>query len=351
MHDVLVHIASSAAAGFIGRLLFHPIDTIKANMQSTSSKLATTLKNESLSTSVRALYRGFGVTVIAGTPATITYLNTYEAAKGFLEKHTIPRHSEFSVYLCSGLCAEAVACVIFVPLDVIKERMQVQGAISLARNSAVSKVAKKEYYGSTLDAIQKISKQEGIYGFYKGYGASIISFGPFSAIYFAIYEGMKKEMVSYEGLGSAKELKFQDNLVCSSVAGAVSAWTTNPLDLAKLRLQLRRANKNSISNEALDSTFGQIRHIYKTEGIRVFFKGAGTRVLFHAPNTAVVVSKFNDLSLSLACISTFIQCLNNSDKNTANTIRLFLFPSHTPCALRWQHMKNSKDIWPKNYHL
>lgn len=290
-------------------------------MQSTSSSLWHTIRNESFSTSMRALYRGFGVTVIAGTPATITYLNTYEAAKGFIEKHTFLRHSEFSVYLCSGLCAEVVACVLFVPLDVIKERMQVQGIMPTVSNAAAKAIPKTEYYVSAIDAIKKISKQEGIYGFYKGYGASIISFGPFSAIYFAIYEGMKKKVASYDGGKRVKDLKFRDNLFCSSIAGAVAAWITNPLDLVKLRLQLRRANKDKISNEALDSTFGQIRHIYKTEGIRVFFKGAATRVLFHAPNTAVVVSY--SLHLPLRCM---LYTLSLSLRGTNST--LLTFPFH-----------------------
>ena len=297
MHETVVNMVSSAAAGIIGRLIFHPIDTVKANMQSLHSHLGNTIKKESIGTSIRALYRGLGVVLVAGTPATICYFNTYEIAKSYLEKHTFLRNSEFSVYLCGGLCAEIVSCILFVPTDVIKERMQVQGAVRFNSNTAGNAVpSQAEYYRSAMDAVRKISRKEGMFGFYKGYGASIISFGPFSAIYFAMYEGLKKSLANLEN-GTVKELKFQDNLLCSSFAGASAAWITNPLDLAKLRLQLRRAAKEKISNDSLDSTFGQMRHIYKTEGARVFFKGAGARVLFHAPTTAVTVSWTHTLAL------------------------------------------------------
>ena len=33
-----------------------------------------------------------------------------------------------------------------------------------------------------------ISKQEGLRGIYKGYWATLLSFGPFSALYFGLYE-------------------------------------------------------------------------------------------------------------------------------------------------------------------
>jgi hypothetical protein len=79
------------------------------------------------------------------------------------------------------MVAEACSCSVFVPTDVIKERLQVQGSTSPYK------------YRGSFDALRQIVAQEGLRGLYKGYGASMLSFGPFSALYFAFYESLKRQ--------------------------------------------------------------------------------------------------------------------------------------------------------------
>lgn len=87
------------------------------------------------------------------------------------------------------------SCVVFVPVDVIKERLQVQ--VSASTSSAGSKLASYEValpvYKSSLDALMQICRQEGLLGIYKGYGATLLSYGPFSALYFFLYEEVRKK--------------------------------------------------------------------------------------------------------------------------------------------------------------
>ena len=73
----------------------------------------------------------------------------------------------------------------FVPIDVIKNRLQLQ------RSDASGKVIAypgQPVYKNTFDAFIKIGAKDGIRGFYKGYGVTLLSFGPFSALYFLFYE-------------------------------------------------------------------------------------------------------------------------------------------------------------------
>lgn len=77
------------------------------------------------------------------------------------------------------MLAETVSCILWLPIDVIKERMQVQSNLKIFD------------YKNTLDAISKIIKSEGVVGLYRAYGATIASFGPFSAFYFMFYEKFK----------------------------------------------------------------------------------------------------------------------------------------------------------------
>ena len=80
--------------------------------------------------------------------------------------------------------AEAVACMVFVPVDVIKERRQVMTNL------------KAYEYKSDRDAIRQIMRHEGVRGLYKAYWATVMSFGPFSALYFMFYETAKGFVVN-----------------------------------------------------------------------------------------------------------------------------------------------------------
>lgn len=91
------------------------------------------------------------------------------------------------------MIAEALCCIWFVPIDVVKERLQVQKAplfhASFDRN----------VYNNSVDAVKKIVKYEGIGGIYKGYFVTLLSFGPFSACYFLFYEMVRYRFFHFLG--------------------------------------------------------------------------------------------------------------------------------------------------------
>ena len=53
----------------------------------------------------------------------------------------------------------------------------------------------KYYYKNDIDAIKQIKNTEGLRGLYRAYGATVMSFGPFSAFYFLFYENLKGLLV------------------------------------------------------------------------------------------------------------------------------------------------------------
>lgn len=278
-------VIASAAAGLAGRLVCHPVDTIKSQLQAGVSP----------TWSFRAMYRGLGVALGGGIPATVMYLNTYDYSKAYLSREDLGLPS-FAVHLTAGMVAETVSCLVFVPVDVIKERMQIQGL-----RPEKSPTNKSVYYRNTRDAIWQILAKEGIaYGFYKGYGATLLSFGPFSAAYFAIYESLKPLVAIRLGkAGKDGEETLLSNIVASASAGALASWLTNPLDLAKLRLQVDRMGGRSTAGGA-DSTLGMLRLVYRHSGVQGLYRGAFARVLFHAPSTAVTIVAFDEAKKVLA---------------------------------------------------
>jgi Mitochondrial carrier protein len=277
-YPVYITSISSFIAGGISRALVYPIDTVKAKLQvqqankspqfkTISGALKVTLKEES----VRGLYKGMLMSILVSLPANTIYFSAYEASKIYLTALYWPT---FFTYFTAGMIAEVASCAIFVPMDVIKERLQVQSNI-------------KQYkYKNSIDAFNQIYKLEGVRGLYKAYGATLASFGPFSAIYFTLYEYFKEYKV-----GQHKEIDLKDTIICSVSAGAFAAWITNPLDMAKVRMQVVRATKAS-GAPLFDykNMLHGISTIYKQEGTLALFQGSLSRVLFHAPSTAITMS-------------------------------------------------------------
>lgn len=181
---------ASASAGVLSRVPVHPIDTLKARLQvdtrsgggggsgGSGSRLMAALSGAG---GVRGLYRGFGVAFVGSGPACVLYFGVYEAAKGGLLGGGSGVPPALG-HLASGFAAEAASCVLWVPIDVVKERMQVQG------RRAGGGGGHGLYYRSTPDAVAQIWRGEGLRGLYRGYGATLASFGPFSAVYFGTYE-------------------------------------------------------------------------------------------------------------------------------------------------------------------
>lgn len=98
----------------------------------------------------------------------MAYLCGYEFAKKKLTQSKNENIPEFAVYFTAGMLAETFACIIYVPVDVIKERLQVQS------NDAVKGGGNaKHYYRGSYDALTKIMKHEGLRGIYKGYLATL----------------------------------------------------------------------------------------------------------------------------------------------------------------------------------
>ncbi|TYZ58335.1 hypothetical protein PybrP1_000033 [[Pythium] brassicae (nom. inval.)] len=284
--DQVPTLLGSASAGMIGRVFCHPIDTVKARLQASTAasrqSMTTHLQLRSLSLQhIRGLYRGLGVSMIGSAPATCLYLTSYEVSKDSLQSMPVFRESPSLLYLSAGMLAEALSCVLWVPIDVIKERMQVQ--------TQGAKGTERVYYRNTIHAFETIMKSERLRGLYKGYAATLLSFGPFSALYFMFYE--KNKALAQEYL-QTEQLPPLYTLAGAALAGATASFVTNPLDLVKLRLQVQRAYAAEGQATAYTGIFDGLSQVVRNEGVMALYKGAGARVAFHAPSTAITMALF-----------------------------------------------------------
>ena len=161
-------------------------------------------------------------------------------------------------------------------------------------------------YKNSIHAVVQIMRTEGLHGIYKGYAATLASFGPFSALYFMFYEQFKQYTRQYltttnnnnstnEAIRNV-EIPFHYTVLTSCSAGALASWLTSPLDMAKLRLQIQRGQMMRTTTTTTTRTFVGVvdclSYAYTQGGVRGLFRGAGARVLHFAPATTITMSSY-----------------------------------------------------------
>jgi len=240
---------------------------------------------------VRGLYRGFWVSVCFNPPAQIVYYGSYEGMKTGFEKFY--RHVERTrrdskkgsrlpkletieplAFFTFGALAEVSAASFFVPLNVICGRLQIQGT---------DRVNSQYNYIHGRDAIRQMWKEEGISGFYRGFGSSMARDMPASAVSWLCYETFTRKLAHF--FQRHNILIWNHTLTEHFIAtfsgigsGVVTALTTNPLHLASVLLQVQPCGKKMYSNgwDALKTTV-------REEGMLALWKGSLARILTLAP--------------------------------------------------------------------
>ncbi|EAZ51235.1 hypothetical protein, partial [Cryptosporidium parvum Iowa II] len=197
LNDILI---GSSLAGFVGRLILHPFDTLKTRKQILDNLEIFNCKRVFLG---KNLYSGIQISLLGGIPGTMLYFSCYEYLKRL--KFKFIENRDLTNFI-SGFLAECVSCIIWVPVDICRERSQLDYYLKSVNG-------KKPF--SYSDSFGKFNLR-GIRHFYKGYIPTVVSFGLFSSIYFVILERLKTRQFKQD-LSENKQL-----LLSSIVAGTLS---------------------------------------------------------------------------------------------------------------------------------
>ncbi|KAL6719750.1 hypothetical protein ACLMJK_001671 [Lecanora helva] len=213
-------------------MLMHSIDTVKTRQQgdphmppkygSLSSAYLKILRQEGIG---RGLYGGVTPAFLGSFPGTVIFFGTYEYSK----RHMLAAGIHPSIaYLAGGFIADFAASFVYVPSEVLKTRLQLQGRYNNPFfNSGYN-------YRSTVDACRTIVRQEGVSALFYGYKATIFRDLPFSALQFAFYEQEQTWAREYAG---SKDIGLGLEIATAASAGGLAGVITCPLDVVKTRIQ------------------------------------------------------------------------------------------------------------------
>lgn len=255
---------SLAAGGLAGTsvdLLFFPIDTIKTRLQSSQGFIRAGGFN--------GIYKGVGSVVVGSAPGAAIFFCTYDTLK-----RTLPFPTELAsvTHMVSASIGEVAACLIRVPTEVIKTRMQ---------TSTYGNLAKSSFAGA-----KRVLSDEGIRGFYRGFGSTIMREIPFTSLQFPLYELLKARLSTAVG---RKPLHAYEAAVCGSISGGVAAALTTPLDVLKTRVML---DMRDPSKQSMPSLPARLKQIYVSEGLKALFAGVLPRTLWISAGGAVFLGVY-----------------------------------------------------------
>lgn len=281
--------------GMVGDTAMHSLDTVKTRQQGFPSNpnyknmipaYINIFKNEGF---FRGLYGGYTPAIIGSFPSTAAFFGTYEYSKrAMINDFGI---NENIAYFMAGILGDLASSVFYVPSEVLKTRLQLQGRY----NNPYTKGCGYNYKG-LFDAIKSIARIEGKSTFAFGYKETLFRDLPFSALQFAFYERFRQLAIYYN---KSPDLPISMELATGAAAGGLAGTLTTPLDVIKTRIQTSTHTKSSMnlmtgsnlitSFMFQSSTMRALVSIYRTEGIFGAFSGVGPRCIWTGIQSSIML--------------------------------------------------------------
>ncbi|XP_076678018.1 mitochondrial S-adenosylmethionine carrier protein [Andrena cerasifolii] len=230
----ITSLISGGLAGVICDVTFFPLDTLKTRLQSQHGFMK--------SGGFNRLYQGLGPVLVGSVPTASLFFITYEGIKEVFQPR-VPYQYHSLIHMTAASMGETVACLIRVPVEVVKQRRQ---------------------------ALLGDTHRLAIKTLYRGYGSTVIRDLPFGLIQMPLWEYFKvcwKRRVQ-------RECTPIEGATCGAVSVGISAAITTPLDVAKTRIML--SNTSADKDEVKISLM--LKEVYRKCGVRGLFAGFHPRV-------------------------------------------------------------------------
>ncbi|CAK6958683.1 S-adenosylmethionine mitochondrial carrier protein [Scomber scombrus] len=214
-------------------LTLFPLDTIKTRLQSQQGFYK--------AGGFRGIYAGVPSAAVGSFPNAAAFFVTYDYTKSLLGAGgaLAAPHAAPVTHMLAASLGEIVACLIRVPTEVVKQRTQATPS------------------STTYQTLLATLREEGVRGLYRGYRSTVLR----------------------ETLWSRRQghtLYSWQAAVCGAFAGAVAAFVTTPLDVAKTRIMLAKAGSTAASGNIPLVLYD----VWKNRGLTGLFAGSVPRITF-----------------------------------------------------------------------
>ncbi|KAJ5747421.1 Mitochondrial substrate/solute carrier [Penicillium nucicola] len=303
---------SGAIAGLTVDCSLYPLDTIKTRLQKARDPLAPAAARLSLRQTVRGIYAGLPSVLFGSAPSAASFFIVYDGVKRTLlpppgstepqsRSHIILTHS-----LASSL-GEIAACAVRVPTEVIKQRAQaglfggsslaaLKDILSLRHAAPVPVSAPGSASSSPAPAsTAKRGYSQVLRELYRGAGITIAREIPFTVLQFTMWESMKEAYAtrylrpaSSDSPISERQIPASTSAMFGSVAGAIAAALTTPLDVIKTRVMLARRGDGAGAPVRVKEIVRGIAN----EGPGAFWRGITPRVTWIGIGGAIFLGSY-----------------------------------------------------------
>lgn len=313
---------SGAVAGLTVDCSLYPLDTIKTRLQKARDHTAPQASRVSLRQTVRGIYAGLPSVLFGSAPSAASFFIVYDGVKRSLlpsspDSAPASRTHVFFTHSIASSLGEIAACAVRVPTEVVKQRAQAGlfgGSSRLAlkdilslRHAPVSRAIPAAGTNAIIPSPTGSSSvtaapAKGGYGqvfreLYRGAGITIAREIPFTVLQFTMWETMKENYAqrylrqkdASSGIVKQEQIPASTSAMFGSVAGAIAAGLTTPLDVIKTRVMLARRGDGG--SDAPIRVKDIVRGIAQ-EGFGAFWRGIGPRVAWIGIGGAVFLGSY-----------------------------------------------------------
>ncbi|KAH7119594.1 mitochondrial carrier domain-containing protein [Dendryphion nanum] len=269
-------------AGMTATSVIQPVDMIKVRLQLAGEGIKTgpkptpvsIFKDIVASGKVLDLYTGLSAGLLRQAVYTTARLGFFDT---FMKGLTASAEAKgqkigFKERAGAGLTAGGLAAVVGNPADLALIRMQSDG---------LKPVAQRANYTSVIDALARISKNEGVLRLWAGCYPTVVRAMALNFGQLAFFSEAKNQLKSTSLSGQTQ------TLTASAIAGFFASFFSLPFDFVKTRLQKQtRAPDGSLPYKGMFDCFKQVT---RDEGLLRFYRGFGTYYVRIAPHAMVTL--------------------------------------------------------------
>eukprot|EP01041_Mallomonas_annulata_P002086 gene2086-4076_t len=265
-----------AIASVVGDFIMHPVDTIKITQQASTVGISVMEASKRIMAQggPAAFYQGVVPYLVAdGISGSIKFA-AFEISKRFVEKRVPEKYHAYTKFLCAA--GAYVACsVALVPGEVLKTGLQAGAGSSL------------------MGLVKKTWMDEGMKGFFVGYGATLLRDVPYTMLELGLYDNIKTFIRKFQ---KREDLTQGEELTSAAITGGFTSFVTTPLDVIKTKL-MTQTLAGAVQYGGIGDVFNSIMTKDGTSGL---FSGSLARVVWLLPFTTIYLGVYEVAKRRLA---------------------------------------------------